>query len=114
VLVTNCRDETGRRNVVAATERTVRFLNPKLTDDALTAELRSGAALALSAEAAELLPFLQQRFASTYLPVYYGPALAGERALRVVFGPPLPPDVDFAVVTAAIQAAGAMSEEETE
>jgi hypothetical protein len=114
VLVTNCRDETCRRNVVAATERTVRFVQTKLTDERLAEELRrvhAGAGLALAADAIELLPTLRTRLPATYLPVYYGPSLAGDGSQRVAFGPPLPPDAD---VAAAIRAAGAMPDEEFE
>jgi MFS family permease len=117
VLVTNCRDETSRRNVVAATERTVRFVQTKLTDDALAVELRavqSGAVLALTADAEVLLPILQSRLPATYLPVYHGPALVGEGAMRVAFGPPLPPDVSPEAVAAAIRAAASLPEEEVE
>jgi MFS family permease len=114
VLVTNCQDETCCRNVVAATERTVRFIRTKLTDDGLTKELRavrSGAVLALAAEAIELLPILRERLPATYLPVYYGPSLTGDGTVRVAFGPPLESLDDAAV---AIRAAGAMPDEETE
>jgi hypothetical protein len=114
VLVTNCRDETGCRNVVAATERTVRFVNTKLNDDRLANELacvRSGAVLALAADAVEILPAIRAKLPATYLPVYYGPSLAGNGTPRVAFGPPLEPGAD---VARAIRAAGAMPDEETE
>ena len=117
VLVTNCRDETSRRNVVAATERTVRFVETKLSDASLEAALRSvraGAVLALSADAEELLPILRDRLPATYLPVYHGPALVGGGTLRVAFGPPLPPDATPKMVAAAIRAAAALPEEEQE
>jgi MFS family permease len=117
VLVTNCRDETARRNVVAATERTVRFVRTKLTDAALATEMRgvqTGTVLALAAEAEGLLPVLQDRLAATYLPVYHGPAPTGDGTLRVAFGPPLPAHSDSATVAAAIQSAAALPEEEVE
>lgn len=114
VLVTNCRDEACYRNVNSATERTVRLVRSKLTEDRLGEELRAvhrGAVLALAADAVELLPLLRARLPATYLPVYYGPSLAGDGTLRVAFGPPLGPDAD---ASAAIRAAGAMPDEETE
>jgi hypothetical protein len=123
VLVTNCRDEAACRDVVAATERAVRFVHTKLTDDALAAELRHvgrGAVLALSADAGELLPVLQTRLPATYLPVYHGPALAADGApipggpLRVAFGPPLPAVAAPDTVAVAILRAGSMPEEEAE
>jgi MFS family permease len=117
VLMTNCRDETSRRNVVAATERTVRFVSTKLTDAALATEMcavQAGTVLALAAEAEGLLPVLQDRLAATYLPVYHGPAPAGDGTLRVAFGPPLPAHADSAAAAAAIQSAAALPEEEVE
>jgi MFS family permease len=117
VLVTNCQDETSCRNVVAATERTVRFVQTKLTDDALAVELRAlraGAVLALVADAETLLPELQKQIAATYLPVYHGRALMGDGSMRVAFGPPLPPDATPEVVAAAIRAAAALPEQEVE
>jgi MFS family permease len=114
VLVTDCRDETCCRNVVAATERTVRFVRTKLSNERLDEELRAiqaGAVLALSADAVEMLPGLRERLPATYLPVYYGPSLAGDGALRVAFGQPMDPLSDIAM---AIRAAGAMPDEEAE
>ena len=99
---------------LAATERTVRFVHTKLTDAGLAAALSAvdgGAVLALAADAVELLPTLRARLPATYLPVYYGPSLTGDRLLRVAFGPPLPARAD---VDAAIRAAGGMSDEESE
>jgi MFS family permease len=121
VLVTNCRDTRAYRDVVSGTERPVRFAYTKLTDDGLERAVRAvqaGTVLALSAEAADLLPVLQQRLPATYLPVYYGPMLAEQNGpvpdgtMRVAFGAPLPHDATPDDVQAAIRRAGAMSEAE--
>lgn len=123
VLLTNCKDETARRDVVAATERAVSFITTKLSDQRLAEELRlvrNGRVLALSAQAVELLPALQSQLPATYLPVYYGPTLhsdgsvRGGRYTRVAFGPPLPKSASHAQVVQAIQQAGSMADEETE
>jgi MFS family permease len=117
VLVTNCRDEACCRNVVAATERTVRFVRTKLSDDRLEAEIRAisgGAVLALAADAEGLLPILQERLPATYLPVYHGPALTGNETLRVAFGPPLALNATLDDAAEAILAAAGMPEEELE
>jgi MFS family permease len=124
VMATNCRDETSRRDVVSATERPVRFVQTKLTDERLAevlAEVRSGTVLALTEDAwATLLTAVQARLEATYVPVYHGPALAAEGngappkagTPRVAFGPPLPAHATPAEVRAAIRSAGAMTEEE--
>lgn len=123
VLLTNCKDETARRDVVAATERAVSFITTKLSDQRLAEELRlvkNGRVLALSSQAVELLPTLQSKLPATYLPVYYGPTLhsdgsvRGGRYTRVAFGPPLPKSASHAQVVQAIQQAGSMADEETE
>jgi len=123
VLLTNCKDETACRDVVAATERAVSFITTKLSDQGLAEELKlvkNGRVLALSAQAEELLPKLQSTLPATYLPVYYGPTLhpdgsvRGGRYTRVAFGPPLPQAASHAEVVQAIQQAGSMADEETE
>jgi MFS family permease len=123
VLVTNCRGNGACRSVVAATDRPVSLVRTKLSEERLgeaIREVQSGYVLALAAEAAELLPALQERLAATYLPVYYGPVLAeGDGPvpggpLRVAFGPPLSDGAAPEEVHAAIHQAGAMSEKEEE
>ncbi len=123
VLATNCRDEAARRNVVAATERTVHFVSTKLTDAGLAEAVqtvRAGEVLALSDGATDLLPELRAHAPAACLPVYYGPALVGGDGvtpggvLRVAFGPPLPDTASPEQVRAAIRAAGAMPDEEEE
>lgn len=123
VLITNCKDETARRDVVAATERAVSFITTKLSNQGLAEELRlvsNGRVLALSAQAEELLPKLQSTLPATYLPVYYGPTLhpdgsvRGGRYTRVAFGPPLQQSAGHAEVVQAIQQAGSMADEEAE
>jgi MFS family permease len=119
VLVTNCQTEADRRNVVAATDRLVRFVAPDLSDAELQHAMQSGAVLALAADAVGRLSSLQVRLAATYLPVYHGPALAQKNGSvapagppRVAFGPPLPPNASPPEVENAIRQAGAMTEEE--
>src|SRR5204863_1926927 len=77
ILVTNCRDESGCRNVVAATERSVHFVRNKLSEEGLEAAIRviqGGTVLALAADVGDAtLAALQARVAATVLPVYYGP-----------------------------------------
>jgi MFS family permease len=116
ILVTNCRDETASRNVVAATERSVHFVRNKLSDEGLEAAIRiiqGGTVLALAADVGEAtLAVLQSRVAATVLPVYYGPGrAAGDTHLRVAFGPPLSHDASPSEVAAAIEQAAAMAED---
>ncbi len=97
ILVTNCRDETACRNVVAATERSVHFVRSKLSEEGLSAAIgliQGGTVLAVAADVGEAtLAELQARVAATVLPVYYGPGRAeGDTHLRVAFGTPLPHD----------------------
>ncbi|HTK77024.1 MAG TPA: MFS transporter [Gemmataceae bacterium] len=116
ILATNCRDETGCRNVTAATERSVRFIRNKLSEEGLETAIRvirGGTVLALAADVGEAtLAGLQARVSATVLPVYYGPGRAeGDTHLRVAFGPPLPRDATPAEVAAAIERAAAMPED---
>jgi hypothetical protein len=119
VLVTNCRTEADRHNVVAATDRLVHFVAPDLSEGDLAATLRHDAVLALAADDVDRLSSLQPRLTATYLPVYHGPMLLTKNGSaapagppRVAFGPPLPPDASPPEVANAIQQAGAMTEEE--
>lgn len=114
VLATNCRDETSRRTVVSATDRAVRWLDQPVTDrnvPALNRQLQHEAMLALPADQTTAIAVLQSRLPATYIPAYYGPSPEGG-AVRVAFGPPLPPDATPEAVAAALDAASRLGDDE--
>jgi hypothetical protein len=117
ILVTNARDETSRRTIVSATERSVEFVEQAPKDaalDALGEKLRGGRIIALAENAIEpVLGKLKQSVPTAIaIPVYYGPGQSEtDQYPRVAFGNALPTSADRGEIESAIQQAATMPED---
>jgi hypothetical protein len=116
VLATNCRDEMSCRNVISATDRTVRLVRAPLSEPELSdavADAEGETILAFTADALPGLADVQSRLDAAAIPVYYGPEAAGGPP-RLAFGPPIKGVASPSVVEAAWQSLAALPDEELE